>query len=149
MDSSLFCAGVCVRTDQVNRDIRLVAYHPTVMPWRNVKHVPSLHLNHAAIIHRGRRASGNYHPYVLHRAALRSCHAPNVLRPFPSRFIRGASDGHSAKPYHLKFALFKRANLVGLLKSLQDYLEHGFFLSQPSANSPSTLDSMPPLTVSF
>src|SRR6266478_216758 len=70
MDSSLFCAGVCLRTHQVNRHIRLVAYHPTVVSRRNVKHVPGLHLDHAAIIHRGRRTPGNYHPYVLHRSSL-------------------------------------------------------------------------------
>jgi len=35
------------------------------------------------------------------------------LTRFPPGSYVGARDGHSAKPYHLKFALFKRANLAG------------------------------------
>lgn len=58
LDLFFFRGGVRVRTHQMNRHIRLVSHHPTVMPRGNVKYVSFLDINHPAIIHLSRRATG-------------------------------------------------------------------------------------------
>ena len=112
----------------MNGDVRLVSHNPTVMPRRNVKHVPGFHLDHPAVIHRRRRAPGEHHADVFHRTALRACRAAHVHRPFPSRLVRRTANGHSAEPHQFESALLKRANFVGLLKAFQDHVKHGLLL---------------------
>ena len=99
LPSSLLRAGVSVRPKKMQRYVRLIAHHSTVMPRRDVENVSGFHLDHPPVIHRRGRPPGDHHAHVLHSAALRPRRAPHTDRPFPSRLIRRPSDRHPAQPH--------------------------------------------------
>jgi hypothetical protein len=57
-----------------------------------------------------------YQPHMLDVAA--QCPEPrsNVNGPLPSRFVRGATDGHTSDVNELELSFFERSYLVRLLK---------------------------------
>jgi hypothetical protein len=48
----------------------------------------------------------------------------HVLRPFPSWFVTGAADGHSADLDNLEPAFVKDANFVGFFKTFKYESDH-------------------------
>src|SRR5215510_5029716 len=62
---------------------------------------------------------------MLNLATLRSRGGSHVYRPFPSRLVRRAPDGHSAPVHQLEFPFLQHAYLVRLVESLQDHVHHG------------------------
>src|SRR5262249_3138617 len=65
-----------------------------------------------------------HHPHMLNLTALRSRGGSHVYRPFPSRLVRRAPDGHLAQVHQLEFPFLKNAHLVRLFESLQDHVHH-------------------------
>src|SRR5215510_2933533 len=84
---------------------------------------------------------------MLNLTALRSGGGSHVYRPFPSRLVRRAPDGHPAQVHQLEFPFLKNAYLVRLFESLQDHVHHGpsplARVPQPGVFGPS-VSSAPP-----
>jgi len=122
----------------------------TVMPRRNVKHVPGLHLDHAAIIHRGRRAHRKLPIPTCSTAQLFcSCRAPDVFRTI-FILVRRSRARWSCPPTRttLKSALLNvRSRRAAQIAS--GLPRAWVFPSSPLANSASTLDSVSRFTASF
>ena len=61
--------GVVVCAQEVQRDVRLLAHHPTVVRcWRDVKEIAGVEFNDAAVVEGGRRGAGKHHAHVFYRA---------------------------------------------------------------------------------
>src|SRR5271155_2947802 len=115
---------IFVRTHKMQRDIRLIADHPTIVPRRNIEDIARFHLDDAAIVHRSRSPPRNHQADMFHHATLRPRGLPHVQRPPPARLVSRASNPHSAHLDPLKLTLFKSPHLVRILKPLQDHLIH-------------------------
>src|SRR6516165_5414777 len=110
----------------MQRNVRLVANDPTIVPWRDIEDVSWFHFEHLAIVHGCSGPAGYHHPDMLH-ATTRGPRGPaHMHRPFPARFVGGAADGHAAQPDHFEFALLEASHLIRLFESLEDHFQHGF-----------------------
>jgi hypothetical protein len=111
----------------MERDVRLVSDHPTIVTGRsgwNVKQHPGAEFVNRAVLHRSRGATGDDQPYVLDIAAGRAHAGAHVNRPLPSRLISSATDGHPADVNDFEFSFFECSYFVGLFKPLQNYFKH-------------------------
>jgi hypothetical protein len=120
--------GVFVRTEKVERDIRSVAYDPTVVTGRagrDVEKRAGAQFVDGAVLHGSSSAAGDDQSDVLHIAARGTDRWPNVLGPLPARLIRGAADGHAADAHDFELALFKSTDFVGFFKTLEHSVQHG------------------------
>jgi hypothetical protein len=61
--------GVFPSAREMQGDVRLIAYHPTIVSGRDVENISRLHLDNAAVVHGGGLPTGDDHAYVLHAAA--------------------------------------------------------------------------------
>src|SRR5689334_14133294 len=88
---------VVVRTEEVQRDVRLVADDPAVV-WRggDVEQLAGAELVDGAVVERDGGGAGEHQPDVLDRAARGADARADVLAPLPSRLVRGTADGHAA-----------------------------------------------------
>src|SRR4029077_14398388 len=78
---------VFFRSEKVKRNIRLIAYDPTVMPGTEVKNVPRLHDVRPSILHGTGSLSRDHHADVLHLAKRSPRNCRDMLRPFPAGVI--------------------------------------------------------------
>jgi hypothetical protein len=113
----------------VQRDVRLVADNPAVVPGSDVKEIAGFHFDDAAVVHGGGGAAGDNEADVFHRAAFQTLGSPDVDGPFPSGLVTGATNGHSPDVNQLKFALFEVANFVRMFKALEDDVVHEYLLA--------------------
>src|SRR5215467_1485418 len=114
----------------MERDVRLIAHNPTIMPWRDIEDVSRFHFEHPAIVHGRSSPAGDDHPDMLH-AATRGPGGPAYMhRPFPARFVGSAADSHAAQPDHFEFALLEGSHFIRLFESLEDHFQHGLPSSQ-------------------
>src|SRR6516165_4267100 len=125
----LFLARVIARAHEVQRNIRLVANNPTVVPRRNIEHISGMHFDDTSVIHGRSSHTRNNHADMFHLAALRARGIADVFRPLPARLIAGPANRHPAQFHQLKLALLEQARLIGLLKAFQDRVYHGIVLS--------------------
>src|SRR5262249_5804576 len=117
--------GVVLCTQEMQRDIWFITDHPTVVrQWRNIEDTAWREFDHWPTFHCRRGSSRNNHSNVFNFTQGRPRNWADMFRPFPSGFVGGSANGHAANPDHLEPALVKRANLIGILKSLQEYFEH-------------------------
>src|ERR1700685_2843167 len=86
--------GIC--SHQMDRDVGLVSYDPTVVAGFNVEQVSGLHLEDAAIVHGGGGAAFNHDANMLHFATGLAQGAANMDGPPPARLVGGAANRHSA-----------------------------------------------------
>src|SRR6266480_2972687 len=87
---------VFFRSEKVERNIRLIAHDPTVMPGADVKDVSRLHDATPSIFHGTRSLPGYHHANVLNLTKGSPGNWRDVLRPFPAGFICRPADRHSA-----------------------------------------------------
>src|SRR5260370_1040191 len=112
----------------MQRDVRRITHHPTVVTGRsgwNVKENAGAEFVDRAVLHRSSGTSGEHHPNMLDVAARRAHAGPDVNGPLPSGLVRGAADGHASDANEFEFSFFERSYLVGLLKALKNCLKHG------------------------
>jgi hypothetical protein len=125
---------VVVGAEKMQRNVGLVAHHPTVVPGRagwNIKEHPGAEFMDGAILHRGSGASRNHEAHMLHMAPRRAHAGTDVDGPLPSRLVGGTADGHSPDVNEFEFPFFESSNLVGLFETLQNCLQlrHSFKIS--------------------
>jgi len=104
-------------SEKMQRNIRLIAHDPTVMPGTDVKDVPWLHDIRPSIFHGACSLSGNHQADVLHLTKRSPCNWCDMLRPFPAGFISRPSNCHPADLNEFESAFLKSANLIRILKS--------------------------------
>src|SRR6516165_8196134 len=100
----------------MQRNVRLVANDPTIVPWRDIEDVSWFHFEHLAIVHGCSGPAGYHHPDMLHATARGPPGPAHMHRPFPARFVGGAADGHAAQPDHFEFALLEGSHLTRLFR---------------------------------
>src|SRR5262249_5915676 len=116
--------GVRVGAKKMQRHIRLVADHPTVVRiLRYVEQLAGTQLEHPAIVERGRGNAGENEPDVLHGTACFPQPGTYMLAPAPPRFIGCAANGHPADMHELELAFGQNASLVGRIETLQNDVE--------------------------
>src|SRR5271167_4773561 len=108
----------------MQRNVRLAAYHPTVVSRWNVENIAGVHLNHTPIVHGCRGTTRNDHSNMLHLASVCAQSLANMLRPLPAGFIGGASDGHATNLDDLELALLEDPGFIRIFESLQDHVHH-------------------------
>src|SRR5205823_2665951 len=121
---SVFSAMLLVRVflgpEQVDRNIRRIAYHPTVVPRSNVEKVSSFQVNDASIAHCRHRVSRSYKADMLNFTKLLAHRFPNVFRPFPAELVSCATNRHTANVHQFKAALFESAHFIRCVEPFQD-----------------------------
>jgi len=103
----------------MQRHVRFIADHPTVMSRRDVEQITGFHFDNPAIVHSGGRAARNHHADVFYGAVLQSLSRTHVNRPFPAGFVTGSPDGHPADMHKFELALLKCADFVRIFKALE------------------------------
>src|SRR5689334_8418954 len=111
---------VTIRTEKMQRDVRLVADDPAVVrDGGDVEDLPGAELEDRAVVERGGGGAGEHHAHVLDRATGGADGRPDVLAPLPSRLVGGAADGQAAEVHDLEFALLEGADLVRSVELLE------------------------------
>src|SRR5262249_48023805 len=121
LSASFFC--VFLRSQKVERLIRLVADDPTVVTrrtGRNVEEGAGWTLVCRVTINRKRGAAGQNQAYVLDIAKGRPNRRSYILRPAPSRFVCSPADREPSDVNDFEPSFVKDAHLVGLLKTFQN-----------------------------
>jgi hypothetical protein len=118
---------VLLGSQEVERHIDLITDNPTVMARRtrgNIEEGPGwTHVRGAAVDDRG-GAAGQDEAYVFDVAMRRPHTWSYVPRPAPSRFVCAPPDRQPAKVNDLKLSFVKDADLIGLLKTFQNDVQH-------------------------
>src|SRR5438067_4486915 len=124
----------------MDRDIRLVAHHPTIVPGLDVKKIAWLQHNLFTVAHAYRTTPFERQADVFHLAQFCSGDRTHVLAPLPPRLVAGPANCHAADGHQFQLALFKLAFFVRLLKFLQkDVVHHslrGTYLKKPESVIP-------------
>ena len=123
--------GVVGGAEEMQGDVRLVAYDPAIVAGRSgryVKERAGTEFVDDTIVHRSGGATGKNQPNMLGVAARRSYSWAHVRGPLPSGLVSGAANGHAADVDDLELALFECADFIGSFETLQDCFEqsHGF-----------------------
>src|SRR6266487_5516091 len=74
---------VMFRAEKMERHIRLIADHPTVVTGADVKQIASPHFVVAPDLHLAGGATGHNHADMFHFAETRAARCAHVRRPFP------------------------------------------------------------------
>ena len=117
MGTVLSFMRVFLRSEKVERNIRLIAHYPTVMSGTDVKDVSRLHDVRSSIFHGTRSSPGYHHANVLHLTKGTPSKGRDVLRPFPAGFVCCPANRHSADLDEFEPSFVKSAYLIRILKS--------------------------------
>src|SRR6266496_240043 len=112
-----------IGAEERKRDVGLVADDPAVVPRRDVEDIAGTHLEHAAIVHRRGGAARDDHSHMLDLTRLLPEWRADMHRPFPSRLIGRAADGHAAYAHQLEAAERELAHFIGRVEALQNDVE--------------------------
>jgi hypothetical protein len=107
---------VVLATEDVERDIRLVADDPAVVAWRNVEEVAGLHHPLGAVVHLGDGLAAEYEPDVLDLARRGADDRSDVLGPAPARLVRRPTDRRRPNPIELEAPLLEVSGLGRLVE---------------------------------
>ena len=118
--SFLVLTSVVGSAHEVQRNVRLVSHHPTVVTGWNIKHVPGMQFEYASIIHRRGGTTCKHHAYMLHVTPGGTRRLADMLGPLPSRIVGGTTNRHVSDLDQLELAFFETAGLVRILESFQD-----------------------------
>ena len=117
-----------VRPEKMQRHIRLVPDHPTVVrDRRDVENIAGRHFDDRPVAHRGDGAARNDHAHVLDIAQRRARQRSDVFRPLPAGLVTRAPDGQPADPDDIEPALLEQASFVRILESLENHFQHFHF----------------------
>lgn len=117
---------VVIRPEEVERDVRLIADHPTVVRRRgDVEQLARAHLDDRPIVERCCCRAGDYHPDVLDAAPRGPDGRPDVLGPPPPRLVGRTSDGEPADADDVEPPPLHVAGLVGRVEPLEDDADLG------------------------
>src|SRR5882724_6330724 len=94
------------------------------MSWGNVEDITGTHFNDAAVLHCSGRLARHDHTNMLHVAHGRPECSPNIHRPFPSWLIGSSANCHAANLDQLELSFRKCSDLIRLLKTLQNNIQH-------------------------
>src|SRR5438552_950182 len=112
-----------IGAEEVERNVSFVADDPAVVPRWDVEDIAGAHLEHAAVAHRRGGAARYDHAHVLDHARTLAERAADVDRPFPTRLIGGAADGHAADAHQLEAAEGELAHFIGRVEAFQNDVE--------------------------
>jgi hypothetical protein len=108
----------------MERNVRLVADDPAVMRnWRDVEEITGFEFDHATVIERDRRRSGENEAKVFDRAPRCADTWTDVLAPFPARLISRAANRHPADVHELKFSFLHHPHFIRRLEPFEDHIE--------------------------
>src|SRR5213076_3463076 len=116
--------SILVRTQEVQRDVRLGTLDPAVVPRRDVKQVAGPERERLAVVHDDAAPPRDDEPHVLDLTALGPRDGADVRGPLPPRLVAGAPDGEGADPHEIELSLLEAARLVGPVESSDDRVSH-------------------------
>src|SRR2546422_8535758 len=116
--------SILVRTEEMQRHVRLGALDPAVVTRRDVEQVAGPEGEGLAVVHDDPAPSRDDEPDVLDLTALGPHDWADVRGPLPPRVIAGAPDGEGADPDESELSLLEAARLVGPVESPDDRVFH-------------------------
>src|SRR6185437_383073 len=116
--------SIPVRTQEMQRHVRLGALDPAVVTRRDVEQVAGPQGKGLAVIHDDTAPARDDEAHVLDLTALGPRDGADVRGPLPPRLIAGAPDGEVADLHEIEPPLLKAARLVGPVESYDDRVFH-------------------------